>query len=235
VCGGNSTVGSNPTATANRSRRASVVSLCLARGDEPTLEAQGPGSPDKGFAMAVSVERGSEQTAFVKFSLPESEDPSNVSVVGSFNDWTPGAHLFTEDQGEWSVIIEVPYGHEVHFRYLGDGGRWFDDPDAEPAGDEGGRIAAVVPGDEDSAVPEVVGGAPHGPAHDPDDEVSTTGEREPEPETGPAGAGGPGTGATKPVTEPPGGRTDEALTENFTGAQEAAPRPGEDEDTSGAG
>ena len=187
--------------------------------------------------MAVSVERGSEQTAFVTFSLPETEDPSTVSVVGSFNDWTPGAHRFTEDQGEWSVIIEVPYGHEVHFRYLGEGGRWFDDPDAEPA-DDGGRIAAVVPGDESSAVPEVVGGAPHGPADEPDepdeanepdgDEAGARGGG-PATETGPTGAGGPGTGAAKPVTEPPGGRADQALTDNVTERDEAPAHPRDEE------
>lgn len=169
--------------------------------------------------MAVSVERGSEQTALVTFSLPESEHPENTSVVGSFNDWTPGAHFFTEDQGVWSVIIEVPYGQQVHFRYLADGGRWFDDPDADVSGDDGGRIAAVVPGDEAAASSEVVGAAPPGPRNDPDDEVSTEGA--PEPETGPAGAGSPGSGATKPVTEPPGGAADEALTDNFTGEDEA--------------
>ena len=101
--------------------------------------------------MAVHVERSTQQTALVRFSLPESEDPSTVSVVGSFNDWTPGAHQFTQDRDddEWSVMIEVPYGDEVHFRYLAEGGRWFDDPDASVYGDDGGRITATEPREPD--------------------------------------------------------------------------------------
>jgi 1,4-alpha-glucan branching enzyme len=98
--------------------------------------------------VAVHVERGSDETALVTFAVPESDDPGSVSVVGSFNDWTPGAHQFNQDlEGRWTVVIEVPYGDEIHFRYLGENGRWFDDPDAEPAGDEGGRIRAVAEAD----------------------------------------------------------------------------------------
>jgi 1,4-alpha-glucan branching enzyme len=97
--------------------------------------------------VAVHVERGSEETALVTFSLPEAENPSTVSVVGSFNDWTAGAHRFNQDlEGNWTVVIEVPYGDEIHFRYLGVDGRWFDDPDADVSGDDGGRITAVDEG-----------------------------------------------------------------------------------------
>jgi hypothetical protein len=46
--------------------------------------------------------------------------------VGSFYDWTPGAHEMHEDgQGGRSGLIEVPFGDEVHFRYLAEGGQWF--------------------------------------------------------------------------------------------------------------
>jgi 1,4-alpha-glucan branching enzyme len=105
--------------------------------------------------VAVHVERGSEETALVRFSLPESasDNPSAVSVVGSFNDWTAGAHRFNQDlnqdfEDDWTVVIEVPYGDEIHFRYLGENGQWFDDPDADVSGDDGGRITAVVEGDD---------------------------------------------------------------------------------------
>ena len=99
--------------------------------------------------MAVHVQRSTQQTALVRFTLPEWQSPSTVSVVGSFNDWTAGAHHFTRDRDddEWSVTIEVPYGDEIHFRYLGEDGRWFDDPDASVSGDDGGRVWATESGE----------------------------------------------------------------------------------------
>jgi 1,4-alpha-glucan branching enzyme len=107
--------------------------------------------------MAVTVRRASDQTAYVTFSLPGKQEPGPVSVVGSFNEWTPGAHeMHEDDDGTLSVTVEVPYGAEVHFRYLAEGGRWFDDS-AAVADEEGGMIRAVVEGDdgaEDTAAPD---------------------------------------------------------------------------------
>ena len=52
------------------------------------------------------------------------------TAVGSFNDWAPGAHkLVRRSNGTRSVSVLVPAGQSVHFRYLGSGGHWFDDPD----------------------------------------------------------------------------------------------------------
>lgn len=72
----------------------------------------------------------------VTFSLP-ADDPGVVSVVGSFNDWTPGRHeLVARRDGTRSVSVTLPPG-EHRFRYLGTGGRWFDDHGADrvdPAG-----------------------------------------------------------------------------------------------------
>ena len=60
------------------------------------------------------------------------EDTEAVSVVGDFNDWTPGAHpLRRRSNGTRSVTVTLPAGKRVRFRYLADGGRWFDDPDAD--------------------------------------------------------------------------------------------------------
>ena len=60
------------------------------------------------------------------------EDREAVSVVGDFNDWTPGAHpLRRRSNGTRSVTVTLPAGKRVRFRYLADGGRWFDDPDAD--------------------------------------------------------------------------------------------------------
>lgn len=63
------------------------------------------------------------------FSLPAGIAPGRVSVVGDFNDWTPGRHeLKPLRNGTRAVSVRVPAGKAVRFRYLGPGGHWFDDP-----------------------------------------------------------------------------------------------------------
>ena len=55
-----------------------------------------------------------------------------MSAVGTFNDWTPGAHkLVRRKNGTRSVTITVAKGQSLQFRYLGEGGVWFDDEDAQ--------------------------------------------------------------------------------------------------------
>jgi hypothetical protein len=39
-----------------------------------------------------------------------------------------------------SVTVKVAVGEVVHFRYLGSGGVWFDDPEASELSDEGGLL-----------------------------------------------------------------------------------------------
>ncbi|MEV6823389.1 isoamylase [Amycolatopsis sp. NPDC051102] len=66
----------------------------------------------------------------IVFSLPADEPPGRVSVVGSFNGWTPGKHdLQPRTTGRRSATVEVAAGIAVQFRYLGENGYWFDDPD----------------------------------------------------------------------------------------------------------
>jgi hypothetical protein len=67
----------------------------------------------------------------IKLVLPDDIHDGPISAVGTFNDWTPGRHkLVRRTNGTRSVTLTVPAGQEVRFRYLGSGGRWFDDPDA---------------------------------------------------------------------------------------------------------
>ena len=69
----------------------------------------------------------------VTFTLPAAETPRDgvVSVVGSFNDWTPGRHeLVPRRDGSRSVSVTLPAG-EHRFRYLATGGLWFDDSAAD--------------------------------------------------------------------------------------------------------
>ena len=80
-------------------------------------------------------------TCTLTFSLPAATLEGPVSVVGSFNSWTPGAHpLKRRSNGTASTSVTVPEGTEVRFRYLGDGGLWFDDADADLITADGGVV-----------------------------------------------------------------------------------------------
>jgi 1,4-alpha-glucan branching enzyme len=64
----------------------------------------------------------------VTFVLPADEPPGAVSVVGDFNDWNPFAHpLRRRANGTRSAVVSVPASSRLHFRYLAEGGLWFDD------------------------------------------------------------------------------------------------------------
>jgi hypothetical protein len=77
----------------------------------------------------------------VTFVLPSDQPGGKVSVVGDFNGWTPGAHqLVRRSNGTRSVKVAVPTGHRFGFRYLAEGGRWFDDPAIEQRDAENGLV-----------------------------------------------------------------------------------------------
>ena len=66
------------------------------------------------------------------FVLPADEPQGRVSVVGDFNEWTPGMHtLVKRSNGTRSVKVAVPPGASYEFRYLGERGLWFDDPEVQ--------------------------------------------------------------------------------------------------------
>lgn len=69
----------------------------------------------------------------VTFILPADHHPSGpVSVVGDFNDWQPFAHpLVAREDGARAVTVAVPAKKRISFRYLADGGRWFDEDGAD--------------------------------------------------------------------------------------------------------
>ncbi len=79
----------------------------------------------------------------VTFVVDGEAAESPVSVVGSFNDWSPYAHVLRKrSNGTRSVSITLPVGHRTHFRYLGEGGHWFDDEQVDGHDAQG---AYVVP------------------------------------------------------------------------------------------
>ena len=92
--------------------------------------------------MALRIKSNGTKTT-IQFVLPDDIHRGAVSVVGSFNDWKPGAHkLVRRSNGTRSVTIAVPTGQPVQFRYLAEGGVWFDDEDADAITAEGSLIRA---------------------------------------------------------------------------------------------
>ncbi len=93
--------------------------------------------------MTIRIQRQDQTATKIQFVLPDDIHDGAVSVVGSFNDWRPGVHrLVRRSNGTRSVSVAVPRGQEVRFRYLGNGGVWFDDPDAHEITVEGSLVRA---------------------------------------------------------------------------------------------
>jgi 1,4-alpha-glucan branching enzyme len=85
--------------------------------------------------------RPTGQQIRVTFVLPDTEEFGKVSVVGDFNAWQPGRHpLVKRTNGTRSVVVSLPTGSVQRFRYLAEGGQWFDDPDADRHTHEGGVL-----------------------------------------------------------------------------------------------
>lgn len=120
------------------------------------------------------------------FVLPVADHPDPVSVVGNFNDWTPGTDLLI-DHGDGTIGVNVPVdlGTVIHFRYLASNGRWFDDPDAEHVTADGAvfQVPEHVPADADPTTAEDAGSIaaedaafPLTPASSVADELEPTGQ-----------------------------------------------------------
>lgn len=88
--------------------------------------------------MIKTTKPGRNGTVRVTFALPADEPPGAVSVVGDFNGWDPFAHpLRRRANGTRSAAVTVKAGSTLHFRYLADGGVWFDDETATPQDGQG--------------------------------------------------------------------------------------------------
>jgi 1,4-alpha-glucan branching enzyme len=62
----------------------------------------------------------------VTFAVPRAVGP--VSVVGDFNGWCPTTTpLRARSNGTRSAAVVLPAGQVYRFRYLAEGGRFFDD------------------------------------------------------------------------------------------------------------
>ena len=83
------------------------------------------------MAIEISEDATSEQVR-VTFTVLDDGTGAPVSVVGSFNDWVAGADpLIACDDGRLGVTVTLSSDDDVHFRYLREGGIWFDDDDAD--------------------------------------------------------------------------------------------------------
>ncbi len=89
--------------------------------------------------MIRRMKKGSDVK--VTFVIPDEAVAGKVSVVGDFNAWTPGRHTFVKrTNGTRSVVLTLEPGTTHRFRYLGEGGNWFDDPEADAHTHEGGVL-----------------------------------------------------------------------------------------------
>ncbi len=88
------------------------------------------------MTVHVSKDPTTSETT-IEFSL-DHLDADEVSVVGSFNSWSPGVDpLMAGDGGRYTATVTVPSTQDVHFRYLDSNGTWFDDPDADEVTPDG--------------------------------------------------------------------------------------------------
>jgi hypothetical protein len=86
---------------------------------------------------------GRDGAVRVTFALPVDEPGGAVSVVGSFNDWNPFTHPLRKRANRTrSAAVTVQAGTTLHFRYLAEGGVWFDD-ESVPAQDGQGAALTV--------------------------------------------------------------------------------------------
>ena len=91
--------------------------------------------------MIKTTRPGRDGTVRVTFTLPVDEPGGDVSVVGNFNDWNPFAHpLRPRANRTRSAAVTVQAGSTLHFRYLAEGGVWFDDHTVPAQDGEGATI-----------------------------------------------------------------------------------------------
>lgn len=67
----------------------------------------------------------------VTFTLPLDDVVGAMAVVGDFNDWDPTATLLAGADGMCRASAVMNAGRRYAFRYLSEGGRWFNDHTAD--------------------------------------------------------------------------------------------------------
>ncbi len=130
-----------PTATRRAFRRGMSDQAHRIRDNQPQIKVVE--CPEWREQLIKTTKPGPNGTVRVTFALPVDEPRGAVSVVGDFNDWNPFAHpLRRRANGTRSAAVTVQAGSMLYFRYLAEGGVWFDDETA-PARDGHGASIAV--------------------------------------------------------------------------------------------
>ena len=92
--------------------------------------------------LIKTAKPGRNGTVRVTFALPRDTPGGAVSVGGAFYGWDPFAHpLRRRTNGTRSATVTVTAGRTLHFRYLAEGGIWFDDEAAAHHDAQGGYVA----------------------------------------------------------------------------------------------
>ena len=93
----------------------------------------------------IKLNGGKGKPVKATFTLPVSETPEPVSVVGDFNQWDPLAHpLKKRSNGMRSVSVQLEPGARYTFKYLSDGGTWFTEPEAPHEANEYGETNSII-------------------------------------------------------------------------------------------
>jgi len=91
--------------------------------------------------LIKTAKPGRNGTVRVTFALPRDTPGGAVSVVGDFNGWDPFARRRSGwANGTRSATVTVTAGRTLHFRYLAEGGIWFDDEAVSHTDAEGGYV-----------------------------------------------------------------------------------------------
>jgi len=77
----------------------------------------------------------------VTFVLPAEVEAETVHLVGDFNDWQTSHTMRRQKDRSWRITVDLKPGRKYQFRYLVDGERWLNDPQADkyipnPYGDQ---------------------------------------------------------------------------------------------------
>ena len=68
----------------------------------------------------------------VTFEIENAGDAEQVSLLGDFNEWNASEHLMKRRKdGSFSVTVSLKPGSEYRYRFLADGEKWLNDPEAD--------------------------------------------------------------------------------------------------------
>jgi len=83
--------------------------------------------------MIKKVNKQDSDQVKVTFVLPDDHPYGDeVSVVGDFNDWTPGEHSFVRRSNQtYSTNVLLEEDRQYAFRYYSDEAGWVDEDDAD--------------------------------------------------------------------------------------------------------